>query len=96
MVSRLMQTIMEALGVPLRFPEGYKPNLKSDGISKYTGSLTFSDLEEWLSAVSHRYALMKFRGDMNKIDCLRVISLLDYLGGDALKWYTTHVLGPRR
>lgn len=33
MLSRLMQTITQALGSPIRFPEGYKPSLKNDGIT---------------------------------------------------------------
>jgi hypothetical protein len=32
MLSTLMNTITQALGTPIKFPEGYKPSLKSDGL----------------------------------------------------------------
>ena len=40
MIERLMECIRQALGVQLKFPDGYKPNLKFDrsGPSKYDGS----------------------------------------------------------
>jgi hypothetical protein len=63
MLSRLMQTITQALGSPIKFPEGYKPSLKSDGLNPYTGLPKFSDLENWLAAVVYRYALLRLGGD---------------------------------
>ena len=91
-----MQTITEALGVPLHFPEGYKPNVKIDNTKKYLGSPKFNELEIWLSAVTMHYVLMRFGGDTVEVDRLRVIMLLECLEGDVLKWYMAHVLGPRR
>jgi hypothetical protein len=35
MLSRLMNTITQALGTPIKFPEGYKPLLKNDGMIYY-------------------------------------------------------------
>jgi hypothetical protein len=96
MVNRLMHTITEALGVPLRFPDGYKPNLKNDGIRRYSGSSKFSELENWLATLVYRYALLKFGGSDPDMDCIRVLTLVEYLEGDALTWYTTHILSAKR
>jgi len=64
MIENLMECIRQAPGVQLKFPDGYKPNLKFDGSgpSKYDGSPKFSELEKWLSALAYRYALLKFGG----------------------------------
>ena len=96
MISRLMNTITEALGRPLKFPDGYKPSIKHDGISKYGGSSKFGDLENWLATVAYRYALLKFGGEDYDTNRVRVLSLAEYLKGDALSWYTTHVLSAKR
>ena len=53
MLNRLMATICQALETPLRFPEGYKPNIRNDTIKKYDGSSKFSKLESWIAAVSY-------------------------------------------
>ena len=91
-----METISEALGRPLAFPDGYKPNLKNEGMKKYTGSPRFNELENWLATVAYRYAMMRFGGGDPDTDHIRVLSLMDYLEGDALTWYTTHVLSAKR
>jgi hypothetical protein len=96
MLSRLMNTITEALGRPLRFPDGYKPLLRNEGINKYTGSSKFGDLENWLATVAYRYALLKFGGEDHDTDRVRVLSLAEYLDEDALNWYTAHVLSAKR
>ena len=96
MLSRLMNTITEALERPLRFPEGYKPPLKSEEIKKYGGSLKFSDLENWLATVAYRYVLLKFGGEDHDTDRVRVLTLAEYLEGDALTWYMAHVLSAKR
>jgi hypothetical protein len=95
MLSRLMNTITQALGTPIKFPEGYKPSLKSDGMVCYNRSSKFSDLENWLAAVVYHYALMKLGGDDFDADRIRVLSLMEFLEGDAQTWYTTHVLNSR-
>ena len=96
MVERLMETIRSALDHQLTFPEGYKPFIKGEGGPKYDGSQKFGDLEDWLTRLAHRYSLMRFGGDNWNTDRVRVISMTDYLEGDALKWFTTHVLSPKR
>ncbi len=98
MIERLMECIRQALGVQLKFPDGYKPHLKFDGSgpSKYDGSPKFSKLEKWLSALAYRYALLKFGGPDLDMDCIRVYTLVDYLMGDTLDWFTKHVLSPKR
>jgi hypothetical protein len=96
MLARLMDTITQALGRPLRFPDGYKPPLKADGLKKYGGSPKFSDLEQWLATLAYRYALLKFGGDDRDTDRVRVLSTVEYLEGDALSWFTAHVLSAKR
>jgi hypothetical protein len=96
MLSRLMNTITEALGQPLRFPDGYKPPFKDDRSTKYSGSLKFADLEHWLAKLAYRYALQKFGGGSYDMDRIRVLSMTEYLDGDALNWFTTHVLSVKR
>jgi len=96
MVSRLMHTITEALGVPLRFPVGYKPNMKNDGVVKYDGSSKFNELENWLATLVYRYALLKFGGSDPDTDRIRVLTLAEYLAGDTLNWYTMHILSAKR
>jgi hypothetical protein len=96
MLSRLMNTITQALGTPIKFSKGYKPSLKSNGMIRYNGSSKFSDLENWLAAVVYRYVLMKLGGDDFDVDHVRVLSLMEFLEGDAQTWYTTHVLNSRR
>ena len=91
-----MNTITEALGQPLRFPEGYKPPFKDDRFIKYGGSSRFSDLEHWLAKLAYRYALLKFGGDTYDTDRVRVLSLTEYLEGDTLNWFTVHVLSAKR
>ena len=96
MLTRLLNIVTESLGQALRFPDGYKPMLKPEGIKKYNGSSKFSDLEQWLATLTNRYALMKFGGDDFDTDRVRVLSVADYLEGDALQWFSAHVLGARR
>ena len=98
MIERLHEVIRQALGVPLKFPDGYKPNVKTDGssVKKYSGSPKFGELEDWLSALVYRYALMKFGGPDPDTDRVRVYSMVEYLEGDAAKWFTRHVLSPKR
>jgi len=96
MLSRLMNTITEALGQPLRFPEGYKPPFKDDKFARYSGSPKFSELEQWLARLAYRYALLKFGGESYDMDRVRILSLTEYLEGDALNWFTTHVLSAKR
>jgi hypothetical protein len=96
MLARLMNTISEALWQPLRFPDGYKPFLKTDTVQKYGGSPKFSDLENWLAALAYRYALLKLGGGDYDTDRIRVLSTTDYLEGDALNWYTMHILSAKR
>jgi len=98
MVERLMECIRQALGVQLKFPDGYKPNLKFNGTgpNKYNGSPKFSKLEKWLSALAYRYMLLKFGGPDLDMDRIRVYTLVDYLMDEALDWFMKHVLSPKR
>jgi hypothetical protein len=46
--------------------------------------------------IGWHYALLKFGGDDHDTDRVRVLSLAEYLEGDALEWYTAHVLSAKR
>jgi hypothetical protein len=96
MVGRLMRTITDTLGRSVKFPEGYKANLKYDGAIKYNGSPKFGDLERWLANVVNRYTLLNFGGDSPDTDYIRILTLAEYLEGDAANWFTSHVLSVRR
>ena len=96
MLVRLRSIIQDALGMALSFPEGYKPNLKYDNVKKYSGSPKFSELEEWLIMLVHRYALQRLGGDNANTDRVRLLMLLEYLDGTALTWFNNHVLNTKR
>ena len=70
MMDRLMTIVYDALGTALVFPDGYKPPIKGDNIKKYSGSPKYSELEEWLIMVTHRYALQKLGGGNANTDCV--------------------------
>ena len=92
MVGRLMRTISDSLGRAVKFPEGYKANLKYDGKIKYSGSPKFSNLEHWLANLVNRYTLLNFGGNSRDTDYIRVLTLAEYLEGDTANWFTSHVL----
>ena len=96
MVEHLMRTISDSLGRAVKFPEGYKANLKYDGKIKYSGSPKFSDLEHWLANLVNRYTLLNFGRNSRDTDYIRVLTLAEYLEGDAANWFTSHVLSIRR
>ena len=60
MIERLMDIIREALEHPIKYPDGFKPNIKTDsgGLKKYDGASKFHELEKWLSALAYRYAIL--------------------------------------
>ena len=98
MIERLMDIIREALDRPMKYPDGFKPNIKTDsgGLKKYSGTSKFHDLEKWLSAIAYRYAILRLGGPSAETDRIRVVHLLEYIEGDALEWFTRHVLSPNR
>jgi hypothetical protein len=93
-----MDIIREALEHPMKYPDGFKPNIKTDsgGLKKYDGTSKFHELEKWLSALAYRYAILRLGGPSAETDRIRVVHLLEYIEGDALKWFTQHVLSPNR
>ena len=93
MKDRLSKIIDDALGRELLLPDGYKPSFKGDRgePKKYGGSAKMVDLEDWLSAITNRFALQKLGGERPEIDKIRVMLLLDCLEGTAYKWMLRHV-----
>ena len=87
-----MAIVYNALGTALVFPDGYKPPIKGDNIKKYSGSPKYSELEEWLIMVTHRYALQKLGGGNANTDRVRLLMMLEYLDGMALTWFNNHIL----
>jgi len=70
MKDRLSRIIDEQLQHQMAYPDGFKPNLKldSNAVTKYDGSSKFLNLENWVSAVTYRYALQRLGGDHTVID----------------------------
>ncbi len=89
MIERLMDIICEALGQVMRYPDRFKPNIKTNsaGLKKYDGTSKFHELEKWLSALVYRYAILWLGGPGAEMDRVRVIHLIEYIEGDALKWF---------
>ncbi|KAG6806790.1 hypothetical protein H0H92_010037, partial [Tricholoma furcatifolium] len=96
MHNRLLQIIDELLGTRLTVPEGTKPR-RSDAsktITPYAGSPTFGELENWLMSVCIHFAVAQYGGDGR--DREKVLVMMDFLTGDAHKWYLHHVIHVRR
>ncbi|KAG6808239.1 hypothetical protein H0H92_004939 [Tricholoma furcatifolium] len=92
----LLQIIDELLGTHLTVPEGTKP-CRSDAsktITPYAGSLTFGELENWLMSVCIHFAVAQYGGDGR--DRENVLVMMDFLTGDAHKWYLHHVIHVHR
>jgi hypothetical protein len=64
MMEQLMDIICEALEHPMKYPDGFKPNIKTDsgGLKKYDGTSKFHKLEKWLSALAYQYAILRLGG----------------------------------
>ncbi|KAG6806637.1 hypothetical protein H0H92_010577 [Tricholoma furcatifolium] len=80
----------------LTVPEGTKPR-RSDAsktITPYAGSPTFGELENWLMSVCIHFAIAQYGGDGR--DREKVLVMMDFLTGDAHKWYLHHVIHVRR
>jgi len=98
MQERLSKILEEHLWRPIKYPEGFKLNVKLDSssVKRYEGSPKYLDLENWVSAVAFRYALQLLGGDDSEIDRARIMLLTEHLSGDAYKWYMRHVMNVNR
>ena len=90
-VERLKNLIHKHLSVRIVLPKGAKMNW-SDGssVSKYKGSQRFKDLEDWLALLVIHLERTQY-GGTNR-DRERVLVVADFLRGQALSWYTDHVI----
>ena len=70
MQERLSNILEEHLWRPIKYPEGFKLNVKLDSssVKRYEGSPKYLDLENWVSAVAFRYALQHLGGDDSEMD----------------------------
>lgn len=95
MVQRLVDMIHQYLSVRLRLPEGAKLRRgDSSAVGQYGGAIKFSELENWLASVVAFMAVGQYGGPER--DRERVLVLMEYLTGEAKKWYTRHVLHVNR
>jgi hypothetical protein len=95
MHERLLQLIREHVSVRLSIPEGTKlRQAEHSSVSKYEGSSKFGDLEKWLTDLVVLFEVSMYGG----ADCdkERVLSTLEFLDGEAQKWYHRHVVNVHR
>ena len=87
----LLQLICEHVSVCLNLPEGMKPwQADHSAVGKYKGSAKFRELEKWLTNLVVLYEVSMYGGpDHNKE---RVLSTLEFLDGEARKWYHCYVV----
>jgi len=91
MHERLLQLIQEHVSVYLSIPEGTKlHHVEHSSISKSVGSSKFGDLEKWLTNLVILFEVSMYGGD--NCDKKRVLSTLEFLDGEAHKWYHRHVV----
>jgi len=89
MKDKLSRIIDAQLQHQMVYPDGFKPNLKldSNSVTKYDGSSKFLNLENWVSAVTYRYALQRLGGDHTVIDRTRTMLLTEHLSGNMYEWF---------
>jgi len=94
MQGQLSKILEEHLWRPIKYPDGFKLNVKLDSstVKRYEGSPKYVDLENWVSGVAFRYALQHLGGDDSEIDQARIMLLTEHLSGDAYEWYMCHVM----
>ena len=87
----LLQLICEHISICLNLPEGITPQQADHSVvSKYEGSAKFGELEKWLTDLVILYEVSMYGGlDHDKE---RVLSTLEFLDGEARKWYHCHVV----
>ncbi|KAF5376109.1 hypothetical protein D9615_007779 [Tricholomella constricta] len=91
----LHQLIHERLAVQLLLPDRMKSRrADSKSIGTYSGSATFSELEEWLLSLVVMLAVSQFGGA--ECDQERVLITSAFLNGEAWKWYNRHVIHVNR
>jgi hypothetical protein len=95
MHERLLQLIREHVSVRLNLPEGTKPRRADhSSVGKYEGASKFGDLEKWLTDLVVLFEVSMYGGQDR--DKERVLSTLEFLDGEARKWYHRHVVSVRR
>ena len=86
-----MDIIHEALEQPMKYPEGFKPNIKTDSARLKSMMEPLNSMSSRNgSALAYRYAILQLRGPstVSEMDRIHVVHLIDYIEGDALKWFT--------
>jgi len=91
MHKHFLQLIREHVSVRLSIPEGTKLRwAEHSSIGKYKGSSKFGDLEKWLTDLVILFEVMMYGGEDR--DKEKVLSTLEFLDGEARKWYHRHVV----
>jgi hypothetical protein len=95
MHERLLQLMRDHLTVRLRIPEGTKlRRAEHSSVGKYEGSSKFSDLENWLTDLVVLFEVSMYGGRDRERE--RVLTTLEFLDGEARKWFHRHVVHIRR
>jgi len=91
MHERLLQLIREHISVHLSIPEGTKlRQMEHSSVGKYEGSFKFGDLEKWLTDLIVLFEVSMYGSQDH--DKERVLSTLEFLDGEARKWFHHHVV----
>jgi len=91
----LLQLIRKHVSVHLNIPEGTKLwQAEHSSVGKYKGSSKFGDLEKWLTDLVILFEVSMYGGEDR--DKERVLSTLEFLDGEARKWYHRHVINVHR
>jgi hypothetical protein len=95
MHERLYTLMRQHLTVRLTIPQGSKTQKpESDSVGKYRGGPKFNKLEDWLTNLIIMFEAEQYGG--RDRDRERVLHVLQFLDGEARKWYHQHVVNIRR
>jgi hypothetical protein len=95
MHERLYALMRQHLTVRLTVPQGSKTRKpESDSVGKYHGGPKFNELEDWLTNLVVMFKAEQYSG--RDRDRERVLHVLQFLDGEARKWYHRHVVNVRR
>jgi len=95
MHDRLLCLVRDHMSVHLSIPKGTKVRQADHmSVGKYEGSPKCSDLENWLTDLVVLFEVSIYGGQDRERE--RVLTTLEFLGGEARKWYHCHVLHIRR
>jgi hypothetical protein len=94
MHERLYALMRQHLTVWLTIPQGSKTRKpENDSVGKYRGGPKFNELEDWLTNLVVMFEAKQYGG--RDRDREQVLHVLQFLDGEARKWYHRHVVNVR-